>query len=85
MGCRGARLGEDPRWEAALLSPAWTILAASWMTQVLPSGLDVLRQVQPPLPPLSCLSTPGGGQAASFPLRWQGGCHHLLKPCPRAG
>ena len=71
----GANLGEDPRWEAALASPAWTVLAAGWMTQVLPAGLDVLWQVQPPLPPLSCLSTPGGSRASSFPLRWEGGCN----------
>lgn len=71
----GARLGEDPCWEAELASTAWTVLAGGWMTQVLPAGLDVLRQIQPPLPPLSCLSTPGRGRASSFPLHWEGGCN----------
>ena len=42
-------------WEAGLPSPAWTVLLAGWVTQVLLAGLDVLEQVPafPPSPPLS--------------------------------
>lgn len=74
-GLQGCTPRGGPTLGSSAAIPSLDRPAASWMTQVLPTGLDVLRQVQPPLPPLSCLSTPGGGQASSFPLRWQGGCH----------
>lgn len=89
MGCRGVQTWGGPTLGSSAGIPGLDRPAAGWMTQVLPAGLDVLWQVQPPLPPspVSALQEAGlsfrplGGWLQRLSLKATAG-HFLSFSCP---